>query len=78
MPFIMISVKPGSDADIVIFNPNRSRHISKETHHQAVDWNIFEGMEIHGIAEKVISRGVLGQCFKKKIKHINRFFSRFF
>jgi len=27
-------IQPGSDADIVIFNPNRSRNISKDTHHQ--------------------------------------------
>lgn len=32
----------GSDADIVVWNPNKRRVISKNTHHQAVDFNIFE------------------------------------
>jgi dihydropyrimidinase len=67
-------IQVGSDADLVVWNPDRSRNISKDTHHQAVDWNIFEGMEIHGIAEKVISRGVLayehdGDAFHVKQGH---------
>lgn len=32
----------GSDADIVVWNPNLSHTISVETHHSAVDFNIFE------------------------------------
>lgn len=32
----------GSDADVVIWNPTRTRIISAKTHHQAVDFNIFE------------------------------------
>ena len=35
-------IQVGSDADLVVWNPDRSRSISKDTHHQAVDWNIFE------------------------------------
>ncbi|VDO20767.1 unnamed protein product [Heligmosomoides polygyrus] len=47
----------GSDADVVIWNPNATRTISRDTHHQAVDYNIFEGMTVHGVAETTISRG---------------------
>ncbi|CAI2311334.1 unnamed protein product [Caenorhabditis sp. 36 PRJEB53466] len=47
----------GSDADIVVFNPNVIRTISKETHHHNLDFNIFEGIKCHGVAETTISRG---------------------
>ncbi|KAF8372586.1 dhp-2 [Pristionchus pacificus] len=47
----------GSDADVVVWNPEQARIISKDTHHHAVDFNIFEGMEVHGVADVTISRG---------------------
>ncbi|XP_053969740.1 dihydropyrimidinase isoform X2 [Anastrepha ludens] len=47
----------GCDADIVIWNPNATRTISKETHHHACDFNIFEGMVCHGVPEIVLVRG---------------------
>ncbi|CAH1105718.1 unnamed protein product [Psylliodes chrysocephalus] len=47
----------GSDADIVIWNAGATRTISAQTHHQAVDFNIFEGMTCHGVAEYVIVSG---------------------
>lgn len=47
----------GSDADIVIWNPKKTRKISAKTHHQAVDYNIFEGMVCHGVPEYVIVKG---------------------
>ena len=50
-------IQPGSDADIVVWDPTKSRTISKETHHHAVDFNIFEGMHVHGIADYVLSNG---------------------
>ncbi|EPB68954.1 phenylhydantoinase domain protein [Ancylostoma ceylanicum] len=47
----------GSDADVVIWNPNQSRTVSKATHHHAIDYNVFEGQVLHGVAETTISRG---------------------
>lgn len=47
----------GSDADIVIFDPNVERTISAETHHMAVDYNAFEGMKVFGEPVSVLVRG---------------------
>lgn len=47
----------GSDADILIWNPEATRTISARTHHQACDFNIFEGMKCHGVPEIVIVKG---------------------
>uniref|UniRef100_A0A336M9S2 dihydropyrimidinase n=1 Tax=Culicoides sonorensis TaxID=179676 RepID=A0A336M9S2_CULSO len=47
----------GSDADIVIWNGQATRVISAKTHHQACDFNIFEGLQCHGVPEYVIVRG---------------------
>ncbi|XP_063218844.1 dihydropyrimidinase isoform X4 [Bacillus rossius redtenbacheri] len=47
----------GSDGDIVVWDPSKTRVISAKTHNQAVDFNIFEGMECHGVPEYVIISG---------------------
>ena len=40
-----------------MWDPSQTRTISAETHHQAVDFNIFEGMVCHGVPVFVISNG---------------------
>jgi dihydropyrimidinase len=47
----------GSDADIIVFDPNGSHVISAETHHMFVDYSAYEGMEVEGKIETVMSRG---------------------
>lgn len=54
------TIAVGSDADIVIFNPHRRETISVNnpvTHHMNVDYNAYEGMDVTGISETVLSRG---------------------
>ena len=50
-------VAPGADADIVVWDPGASRTISRRTHHQNIDFNVFEGMTVRGVARHTISRG---------------------
>ena len=47
----------GADADVVIWDPEGSRVISAETHHQNIDFNIYEGMEVKGVPAYTLSRG---------------------
>ena len=54
------TIAVGSDADIVIFDPNRKETISTDnpcTHHMRVDYNAYEGIETQGFSETVVSRG---------------------
>jgi dihydropyrimidinase len=51
------TIAPGSDADIVIFNPERSQLLSVDTLHMKVDYNPYEGRTVQGVSETVISRG---------------------
>jgi dihydropyrimidinase len=51
------TIAPGSDADIVIFDPKKKHTLSAKTHHMKVDYNPYEGREVTGAAETVLSRG---------------------
>jgi dihydropyrimidinase len=48
---------PGSDADIVIWDPQADHLISAATHHMRVDYSMFEGFRVRGNARTVLSRG---------------------
>jgi len=51
------AIAPGSDADIVIWDPAAELEISAATHHMRVDYSMFEGFRVKGNARTVLSRG---------------------
>ena len=54
------TIAVGSDADIVIFDPEREVTISRDdphTHHMNVDYSVYEGFRVRGRPETVLSRG---------------------
>jgi dihydropyrimidinase len=53
------AIAPGSDADIVVWDPKAEHLISAKTHHMRVDYSMFEGFQVQGNARQVFSRGEL-------------------
>jgi dihydropyrimidinase len=51
------AVAVGSDADLVVYDPNRKHTISAKTHHMDVDYSCYEGRTVQGGADVVLSRG---------------------
>ncbi len=47
----------GSDADLVVWDPNKEHTISVETHHMRCDYNVYEGMAVTGMPVQVYQRG---------------------
>jgi dihydropyrimidinase len=50
-------IAPGSDADLVVWDPEANYTISAATHHMRVDYSMFEGYQVKGNAHTVLSRG---------------------
>jgi dihydropyrimidinase len=51
------TIAVGSDADIVVFDPEKRHTISVERHHSNIDYNLYEGTEVVGAPEVVLVRG---------------------
>jgi dihydropyrimidinase len=51
------TIAPGSDADIVVWDPDKKLTISARTHHSNVNYNLFEGTQVIGAPEVVLVRG---------------------
>ncbi len=50
-------ILPGGDADIVVYDPQKRTRISAETHHMNMDHSAWEGFEVDGGVDTVLSRG---------------------
>jgi dihydropyrimidinase len=51
------TIAPGADADIVVFDPERRLTLSAKTLHMKVDYSPYEGRQVRGVPETVLSRG---------------------
>ncbi|HLU66143.1 MAG TPA: dihydropyrimidinase [Kofleriaceae bacterium] len=51
------TIAPGSDADLVIWDPDKKVTLSHKTLHMRADYNPYEGRQVTGAAETVLSRG---------------------
>jgi dihydropyrimidinase len=51
------TIAVGSDADIVVFDPEKAVTLSAERHHSRIDYNLYEGTEVTGTPEVVLLRG---------------------
>jgi dihydropyrimidinase len=51
------TIAPGSDADVVVYDPTATQTLSASTHHMAVDYSCYEGRQLTGKVDTVLSRG---------------------
>ncbi|WLR97802.1 dihydropyrimidinase [Shinella sumterensis] len=49
----------GADADIVVWDPKRSKTISAKSQQSSIDYNVFEGKEVVGLPRYTLTRGVV-------------------
>jgi dihydropyrimidinase len=51
------AVLVGADADLVVWDPKRGKTISAKTQQSAIDYNVFEGIEVTGLPRFTLTRG---------------------
>ncbi len=51
------TISPNTDADIVIFDPNKIHQLSVNSHHMNTNYSAYEGWEVTGKVETVLLRG---------------------
>jgi dihydropyrimidinase len=51
------TIAPGSDADIIVFDPEKKVRLAARSLHMKVDYNPYEGREVTGATDTVVSRG---------------------
>jgi dihydropyrimidinase len=66
------AIAPGSDADIVVWDPKAEHLISAKTHHMRVDYSMFEGFHVQGNARQVFSRGELIVEYGRYVGRVGR------
>jgi dihydropyrimidinase len=50
-------IAAGSDADIVLWDPDATRTLSKKSQRSSVDYNVFEGRTVTGVPTHTVSHG---------------------
>jgi dihydropyrimidinase len=65
----------GSDADMIIFDPNEKHILSSKTHHMNVDYSAYEGWEVIGKVKKVLLRGKV--AIENNHCHVDKGFGKF-
>jgi len=66
------TVQLGSDADLVVYDPEYRGKISAKTHQMNIDYNSFEGFEIEGRPHVVTVRGKVAARDRKFVGDIGR------
>ena len=50
----------GADADLVVWDPEKSKTITAKTQQSAIDYNVFEGKQVKGLPRFTLTRGQVG------------------
>ncbi len=51
------AVLVGADADLVVWDPKKSKTITADSQQSAIDYNVFEGKEVKGLPRYTLTRG---------------------